>query len=273
MAALLQAKMGISGSSLINPISNTMGLPEAPQNTGGSGGTGSKPSFHPAELMMLGASGWQPVAIGLVGNWTRHGFRCHGHAGDRPQNLNDLVVTGRDAINATLAECQQARQELPRCHYYSHRATDGPDAGSSDVASGKCELYSAEPTSALSQAVGQPSAADFSEGLSEKQNNSGDLPSLGEMSSLTQVDRCVVDLSGCSRPDAPDSSCLYTAGESTVNQRATANQLQQMFDGQGIRHMLVNANAEQEVALLAPTTQAERLAVALAHFGKITYPA
>ncbi len=268
MAALLQAKMGITGSSLIDAIGDTMVMP-AP--AGGSSGSDTERSIHP-ELMVLGDSGWQPVHIGLVGNWTRHGFRCHGHAGEYPQKPNDPVA-GRDVINATLAECQRTCQELRLCHYYSHRAADASDTGSGDVTRGNCELYSAEPTSALSKAVGgQPSAQDKSKGLSEKQTASrGDLQPEGEKSSLAQVDRCVVDLSGCSHPDAPDSSCLYTAGESTVNQRATASQLQQLFGGQGVRPM-VNANAEQELALVGPMTHKERLAAALTHFGKTMYP-
>jgi hypothetical protein len=191
MAALLQAKMGITGSSLIDAIGDTMPAP-----AGGSSGSDTERSIHP-ELMVLGDSGWQPVHIGLVGNWTRHGFRCHGHAGEYPQKPNDPVA-GRDVINATLAECQRTCQELRLCHYYSHRAADASDTGSGDVTRGNCELYSAEPTSALSKAVGgQPSAQDKSKGLSEKQTASrGDLQPEGEKSSLAQVDRCVVDLYG-----------------------------------------------------------------------------
>lgn len=276
MAALLQAKMGVIGSSLIDAGGGLAKLPGVRAGeSAASDGDGRTP-----ELMVLGNNGWQPVAIGLVGNWTRHGFRCFGQA----QQPKEPLSAGRDSANTTLAECQRACEELRGCGYYSHRAgaaADAADVGSSNEGSGRCDLYSAEPTQLLSQVVGgRPSAADKSEDVPEQHttgalgHQSGGVESgfrVGlNVGALTQIDRCGVDLSGCSHPDAPDSTCLYTAGENTVSQRATVAHLQQLFGGQEIKPV-GNANAApQELALVAPMTQKERLVAALTHFGKLT---
>ena len=254
MAALLRAQMEIIGPSLIDAAG---GMTKLPGVRAASDGDGTP------ELMVLGDNGWQPVAIGLVGNWTRHGFRCHGHA----QKPNESLSAGRGSANTTLAECQRACEELRGCGYYSHRAA-AADTGSSNADSGRCDLYSAEPTTLLSQVVGDVPEQHTTGVVSHQSDGVESGIRVGlSVGALVQVDRCIVDLSGCSDPDAPDSSCLYTAGENTASQRATVTQLQQQFGGQDIQP---NANAAQELALLAPMTPKERLVAALAHFGKLS---
>eukprot|EP01043_Picozoa_sp_COSAG02_P016121 COSAG02_NODE_703_length_18313_cov_58.533652_4_plen_489_part_00 len=266
MVALLQAKLELSGTAFTSTPGGKTRAPDV-RNAGATDSDGNSGGA----LMVFAENGWHPVALGLVGNWTRHGFRCHGHARDDAHEPNESLTTGYGGVNNTLAECQTACRKLRWCHYYSYRA-DVSDTAVDSRGGGRCEFYSAHPVP-ISQVLGsQLSVADDSIDHAG-QSTSGGVNSDGSESRSTverdlgtpiQVDRCVVDLSGCSHPDTPDSSCLYTAGESAADQRAAA--AQKVFGGQQAERAIKPTPAE-ELALAASMTQKERLAATLAHFG------
>lgn len=265
MAAVLQAKLERIGIPLIGTVGSTAEAPGTHKS-----GVAHSDGIRGGGLMVLADGKWHPVAVGLVGNWTRHGFRCHGHAQQEAQEPNESWATEDDVNNATLAECQTACQKLRWCHYYSYRAADAADTAGGSRGRGTCEIYSAHPTPVSQVDGGRSSAAKAPEEHPYQPTNramssdDGQYSSAAELDLVTQVDRCAVDLSGCSHPDAPDSTCLYTAGESTVDQHVVAAQL---FGGQQTERT-VKPNPAEELALAAPLTHKERLAATLAHFGK-----